>query len=361
MNNLDFNAFLLIVRKYYSGDNCQPLQFSFQDNKIQIHYRADIAKHTLVYDYQTLAITLGGAIEYARNALIAQKITNVHIHFDTNLASIDVNKNADSICTMSEGDRTLELEPIAIDVLQARTTDRRGYLAHSANDISVERFNSQLRRVNCRVLTQIPADTLKFFAWSDSQVWLSKPLGLDILNSVDFESDCPEVGLPKKNLGVSAVELMPIRLVQKYPKLFNVFAAMGFQKGMQGSQLKLWKSSQSAILFTLNKKQTVEEKTLASAEMMHVILQLTAAGFSVQPSTLSTEILNIPIKQNDENLSTATSIDFTPEFKRISDIRKQLQVNDEQQVLWLLRIGKPSCAFPDNAKTGRRNIQSITR
>ena len=359
MKSLNINAFLLAVRKYYSGDNCQPFTFSFLDNKIQIHYSAGIAKHTLVYDYQTLVITLGGAMEYARNALHAQNI--IGVTFDVNLDGIDVHKDADNICVISEGDNTFALDAIALETLQMRTTDRRPYLPDSASDIDLKHITSQLELIECKVFSELPLDMLTFFAWADSQVWLSKPLGLDILNSVDFQSECPEIGLPKKNLGVSAVELLPIRLVQKYPKLFDLFAAMGFQKGMQSSQLKLWKSAQSAILFKVDSDLSVEQKALASVEMMHVILQLSQAGYAVQPSTLSSEILNMPIKQCDNNLSTATGIDFSLNEQRISQIRKRLQISDQQQILWLLRIGKPSSAFPSEAKTGRRNIPSITR
>ncbi|WP_100656462.1 hypothetical protein [Alteromonas flava] len=359
MDSLDFDQFLNVTRKYYSGDNCQPLQFSLEGEQIVVHYRADIAKHTLVYDYQTLIITLGGALEYARNALAAQGFNNVSVNLDNKLlATIDVTKDAPSLCSLSIGQATFALPSVPLAVLANRHTDRRPYVALTHFDHEAQ-IQSPLTYVNSRVKTSLEPALLEFFAWSDSQVWRSRQLGLDILNAVDFSSDEPECGLPKKNLGVGAAELLPIKLIQRFPGLFNVFAAIGAQKGMQKSQLALWKSAQSCLIFTVPKNASVADKLFASVEMMHTILQLSAQGYSMQPSTLSTEILNLPVKQDQANLSAAAGIDFAADMERINSVRQALDIGADTQILWLLRLGKTDTAFPDDAKTGRRNITSL--
>ena len=141
-----------------------------------------------------------------------------------------------------------------------RITNRGIYQTGSFDDVDVNQINQKLTYSQCMLLLDGSNKTLDFFASCDCAVWLSKRLGLDIMNSVSFMKN-PVVGLPWRNLGLSAPEVFPIKLIQLHHSFYDLFKALGAAFMMKLGQRKLWNSAKSALIFTYNENLNTEQNT----------------------------------------------------------------------------------------------------
>ena len=357
MNKKLIESVLEIARYYPSGDNSQPFRFRWRekDNVLLVDYIAAEAEHTLAYDEYTLFITLGAALEYIRNAFA---IYDTNVVFNLSLNNFDVKEDHPAICSVSATDSPSILgTKLSKETLLNRVTDRRPYQPYESIQIDADNIQKSLRYTDCQLHINAATETLDFFALCDSMVWQSPTLGLDIMSTVTF-SDPPAVtGLPWRNLGLKKAETYPIRLLQKYPWLFKVFKALGAAKAMQKSQRQLWCSSSSFLVFIYLPGLSNEEKILSNMELMNTLLTLSAQGYSFQPSTMSTDILNFPVKPT-KNLQTAANLELDEIKALINDTREKLKLGN-RQVNWILRCGKAHTPFPQNAHTLRLPVSEL--
>lgn len=178
-----------------------------------------------------------------------------------------------------------------------------------------------------------------------------------MVKAIRFDQKQPATGLPWRNLGISQQEVLSLRMVQVAPWLIPVFAFMGVKTLMKQSQKSLWHSGGSCAVLSFRQTISAEEKALASMEVMRFILALTEAGFAIQPSTLSTEVLNQQLKPN-KNLQTEAGLSIDTLFEDSNAVRTSLGL-ENREIIWLLRIGRPTQIFPENARTCRRPLSDL--
>lgn len=344
------------ARFYMSGDNCQPFRYRFNiaTQTFHIDYLADKAKHALVYDDSTITISLGILLEYL-------KISLQHHSFNTNLSfnftNFSVFKDQRSVCTVKlTNDKNPKEHSDLFSSLSQRITNRGLYQAGCFEDIDINQINQNLTYSQCKHLQDASKKTIDFFASCDCAVWLSKRLGLDIMNSVSFITN-PVTGLPWRNLGLSAPEVLPIKLIQLHHSFYDMFKAIGASFMMKMGQLKLWNSAKSALIFVYKENLNAEQKTIASMEMAKCMLLLTQKGYAFQPSTLSAEMLNVAVK-SDNNLINSTHMKQTSLVAESKTQRDTLGIG-QAEVQWILRVGKPINIMSDTAKTNRLPISTI--
>jgi hypothetical protein len=344
------------ARFYMSGDNCQPFRYRFNiaTQTFHIDYLADKAKHALVYDDSTIIISLGMLITYLNISL-------QHHNFNTilsfNFTDFAVFKDQRSLCNVKLGiGKDSKDYRNLYSTLLKRITNRGIYHPGSFDDVDITPINQKLTYSKCSLLHEIPNKTVSFFVDCDCAVWLSKRLGLDIMNSVSFMKD-PVVGLPWRNLGLKAPEVLPVKLIQLHHSFYDVFKAVGAAFMMKVGQRKLWNSAKSALIFTYSENLSTEQKTIASIEMAECMLQLTQIGYSFQPSTLSAEMLNVSVKP-DKNLINSTTMKQTSLIAESAIQRKKLGIG-RSEVQWILRVGKPIITMTEKLKTNRLPVSTI--
>jgi hypothetical protein len=344
------------ARFYMSGDNCQPFRYRFNiaNQTFHIDYLANQAKHALVYDDSTITISLGMLLEYL-------KISLQHHSFDTELSfnfnGFSVFKNQTSVCTVKLTRYKNQKDHSDLySSLSNRITNRGIYQSGSFEDVDINQINHTLTYSRCMLLQDTSNKTIGFFASCDCAVWLSKRLGLDIMNSVSFMEN-PVVGLPWRNLGLRAPEVIPIKLIQLYHGFYDVFKAFGAASLMKMGQRKLWNSAKSALIFTYNENLNTEQKVIASMEMAECMLQLTQLGYAFQPSTLSAEMLNVSVK-SDNNLINSTAMKHTSLIAE-SKIQRETLGIVQAEVQWVLRVGKPINVMTEKSKTNRLPVSTI--
>jgi hypothetical protein len=343
------------ARFYMSGDNCQPFRYRFNiaTQTFHIDYLADQAKHTFVYDDYTILLTLGSLLEYLETTL-KEYSHSCELTFDfENFSAYENNPNICSVVVHAHSTQTNDTS--LFSVLKQRFTDRRPYNGPETIDISIEPLDQQLTHSTCKLFTNASKHTLHFFASCDSSIWLSKALGKDIMDAVAFDSKSP-TGLPWRNLGVKKSDALLIKAIQRHHWLFNVLKYCGARMLMLHTQKKLWLSSKSFIIFTYNLDLSAEHKTIACKQMMHTLLSLSKSGYVFQPSTMSAEILNTPIK----SLNIVNSANMQPN-KLEQEVQKQREYLDiaEQEVQWVLRIGRVDSPIDKAALTNRHETKSL--
>ena len=336
------------ARFYPSGDNCQCFRFHFSEpqQRLSIVYKAELAKHTLVYDDFVLTLTLGGLLEYLRIAFLHHGYAiDCHTHPE------DFSPYHDhTVATLTFSSGAATTNEIKLATLKNRVTDRRAFLAPAnlREDVTACLLDSPL---DVSAHTEAVDDTLQFFSICDSLVWQSRPLGMDIFNSVNF-TQAPLTGLPPKNLGISQLQVLPIKLIQKQAAFYDMFKWCGAQYAQTKTQLALWQSSRTFLCASHPINATWSQKVLFSQQLMSLILRLNEQGYAFQPSTLSTEILNLPLKPA-RNLHTTAALKLHQVEDKLSHIRSSLGLNATQQVLWILRCGKVQSPLPQDARTQR--------
>jgi hypothetical protein len=343
------------ARFYMSGDNCQPFRYRFNitTQTFHIDYLADQAKHTFVYDDYTILLTLGSLLEYLDTTLKEYSYSS-ELAFDFD--SFSAYENKLSICSVTVHVRATQTNDTSMfSVLKQRFTDRRAYNGPETIDISIEPLNQQLTHSTCKLFTNAATDTLHFFAGCDSSIWLSQPLGKDIMDAVVFDSKSP-TGLPWRNLGVKKSESFLIKAIQRHHWLFDVLKHCGARILMLHTQKKLWLSSKSVLIFTYYDNLSKEQKTIACQQMMHILLTLSKKGYVFQPSTMSAEILNTQFKAT--NIITAANMQPSSLEQEIKKHRGYLDIA-EQEVQWILRIGKVDKPLNKDALTNRHSTDTL--
>lgn len=343
------------ARFYMSGDNCQPFRYRFNLNTQTFHidYLAEQAKHTFVYDDYTILLTLGSLLEYLDVTLQAHAHScELHFNFD----NFSAYQDQANICSMIVAEHvTQSSEASLFNVLSQRVTDRRPYLGPESINISEESLNDNLTNSSCKLFTHAAPETLRFFAECDSAIWLSKPLGTDIMDAVAFEEKSPR-GLPWRNLGVKKADSLLIKAIQRHHWLFTAVKYCGARWLMLQTQKKLWLSSKSFLIFTFKANLSTEQKTIASKEMMHTLLSLSQKGYVFQPSTMSAEILNTPLKT--PNIITAAQMQPSKLEQQIQKQRSYLGVTN-QEIQWVLRVGKVEKPLDKGALTNRHSTDTL--
>lgn len=344
------------ARFYMSGDNCQPFRYRFNiaTQTFHIDYLADKAKHALVYDDYTISLSLGILLEYLQVSLQHHSY-NTKLSF--NFINFSVFRDQLSVCAVkiAKDKNPKDYSDLYSSLLQ-RITNRGIYQTGSFDDVDVNQISQKLTYSQCMLLLDGSNKTLDFFASCDCAVWLSKRLGLDIMNSVSFMKN-PVVGLPWRNLGLSAPEVFPIKLIQLHHGFYDLFKALGAAFMMKNGQRKLWNSAKSALIFTYNENLNTEQKTIASMEMAECMLQLTQIGYAFQPSTLSAEMLNVTVK-SDNNLINTTAMKHTSLIADSKTQRETLGIG-QAEVQWILRLGKPINIMTEKSKTNRLPVSTI--
>jgi hypothetical protein len=350
------------ARFYMSGDNCQPFRYRFNvaTQTFHIDYLAAQAKHTFVYDDYTILLTLGSLLEYLDTTLKEYSYSS-ELAFD--FEKFSAYEDKPSICSVAvhaQSTQTAQTNVTSLfNVLKQRFTDRRSYRGPESIDISIEPFNQQLTHSTCKLFTNAATSTLHFFAGCDSSIWLSKSLGKDIMDAVAFDSKSP-TGLPWRNLGVKKADTLLIKAIQSHHWLFSVVKYCGARWIMQHTQKKLWLSSKSFLVFSYDLGLSREHKTIACKQMMHTILSLSKNGYVFQPSTMSAEILNTPFKP----INIVSSADMQPN-KLEQQVQKQREYLGldiaEEEVQWVLRIGKVDAPLDNTALTNRHLTESLLK
>lgn len=342
------------ARFYMSGDNCQPFRYRFNiaTQTFHIDYLAEQAKHTFVYDDYTILLTLGSLLEYLDTTL-KEHSYGCELTYDFEQFSPYQNKLSICSCVIhAQVEKTNDTS--LFKTLQKRVTDRRPYKGPETIDISVESLNQKLTYSTCKLFNNATENTLNFFADCDSSIWLSKPLGKDIMDAVAFDSKSPK-GLPWRNLGVKKSDALLIKAIQRHHWLFNVLKHCGARMLMMHTQKKLWLSSKSFLVFTYDPSLSREHKTIASKQMMHTLLTLSQEGYVFQPSTMSAEILNIPFKPL--NIVKAAKMQPCKLEQEVQKQREYLGVTEEIQ--WVLRIGRVETPIQDEALTNRHATEDL--
>lgn len=344
------------ARFYMSGDNCQPFRYRFNiaTQTFHIDYIAEQAKHTFVYDDYTILLTLGSLLEYLEVSL-KEYLYSCELAFDFDNFSPYEDKI--SICSATVNKQLNQTNNISLfSVLKQRFTDRRSYLGPETIDISVAPLNQQLTYGTCKLFTNAPKETLNFFAGCDSAIWLSKPLGKDIMDAVAFDPQSP-TGLPWRNLGVKKSDALLIKAIQRFDWLFNVLRYCGAKFLMTYLQRQLWLSSKSFLVFTYATGLTKEQKTIACKQMMQTLLILSKEGYVFQPSTMSAEILNIPFKA----LNIVTAADMHPNKLEQEATKQREHLGISEEVQWILRVGKVHTPLNNEALTNRHETETLLR
>lgn len=344
------------ARFYMSGDNCQPFRYRFNiaTQTFHIDYIAEQAKHTFVYDDYTILLTLGSLLEYLEVSL-KEYLYSCELAFD--FENFSPYEDKLSICSATVNNQLNQTNNVSLfSVLKQRFTDRRSYLGPETIDISIAPLNQQLTYGTCKLFTNAPKETLNFFAGCDSAIWLSKPLGKDIMDAVAFDPQSP-TGLPWRNLGVKKSDALLIKAIQRYDWLFNVLKYCGAKFLMTYLQRKLWLSSKSFLVFTYHSNLSREQKTIACKQMMHVLLTLSQSGYVFQPSTMSAELLNIPLKTL--NIANAAKMQQNKLEQQVQTQRSYLGTSEEIQ--WILRIGRVNTPLSSEALTNRHETETLLK
>ncbi|MGS2721910.1 hypothetical protein [Paraglaciecola aestuariivivens] len=342
------------ARFYMSGDNCQPFRFRFNSTNqcFYIDYLAEEAKHTFVYDDYTIILTLGSLLEYLDQSLLNIGYTH-QLEFD--FAGFSPYQNQQAICTLKVSESTSSNDTSLFSQLTTRFTDRRPYLGPESINLSIDEFVQDLTHCGCQLHVDAAASTLSFFASCDSAIWYSKSLGTDIMDAVAFDTQSPK-GLPWKNLGVKKADAWLIRGIQRYHWLFDLLKYCGARFMMQHTQKKLWFSSKSFLIFTYPSGSSQADKVLASKQLMHVLLRLSEQGYVFQPSTMSAEILNQSLKPL--NIVNAAKMQPSKLEQEAQQQRQALGLGN-QEVQWILRVGKVASSLPKDALTNRHSTENL--
>ncbi len=357
---------LEIARYYPSGDNCQCFRFRHETDFLHVDYCADAAEHSLVYDTSLIILTLGGLLEYLRNAFLE---LGYPVKFELHLQGLDCHRNHPSIACLQLVDHTNSSGPKGFhdyfsaypqytsETLMARVTDRRKFLPPEQKALDAVKNERPWQFVDCHIFTELEDNALQFFSCCESHIWKSVDIIKDIADAIRFGQNNIATGLPWRNLGVSREELLPIKLVQLAPWLIPLFSFLGIQKLMQHSQQQLWQSARACTVLTYKQGLSSEQRVFASMEIMNFILGLTKAGFAMQPSTLSTECLNHSFKP-EKNLQTECGLPLDNLQNQSQSIRKYMDCPTDE-FAWLLRVGIPTTSFPDAARTQRQPVNDL--
>jgi hypothetical protein len=346
------------ARFYTSGDNCQPFRYRFNSTSLcfDIDYLADQAKHTLNYGDHTFVIMLASLSVYLDISLAEAGYSS---HSTLNVSHFQLSISQKSVLSVKIS-KSHSVDNLAslYDTLSKRTVDKREFKPLKIGELNEDFINTDLKHCSCKLIQDVPLHILYFFAQCDCAIWKSKKLGLDRVNSLTFDSNTHR-GLPWRNLELGSPKALPTKLNHIHHFLYDILKALGAPVLMNSDQLKLWSSSKSALIFTVNQGLSIEKKVEAGKEMSVLMLQLVQMGYSLQPSTLSTQILNIPAKRNFHLLHAAAvgesnSVHIAQQYRDLLEL-------GTSEVQWILRIGKPYTPMPASTRTNRLPVSALLK
>lgn len=315
MNNLT-NNFLEYIKRFPTGDNCQPWAFTIEGNKIFGKHNPDRAEHILNRSNVACLISLGFLLQYIESA---KKQFNVECNIKRTELDIEIE-------IISSDSSTVR---IPLDGYQKRFCDRRTYTSEITGS-EVDELKSEFK--NCKIINYKDQsnDFKKRIMNSEKKIWSVGQLFKDFIKWVHFTKksySTSKDGLLPTHLNIGLQDVVMLNLFKRFPALLRFVVKSPIYKVIETINKSFYKKSHLVVFETPNYEN---ESILDTAKtIMSFWVQVQEKGYSLQPMNL------ILLPYVDSIMLNADDKDSKEQIDAISDVFK-LNSNP----LWVFRIGK---------------------
>jgi hypothetical protein len=316
------NEIIEIIKRFPTGDNCQPWTFEkLSENKVQLHYSIIKAKHEFNNSNIVTKISIGFLHSYLKIITEALGYTYSLKESEYNITIEFKNLNTPS------HDNTL------LDKLKKRTSDRRSYdLECKPGDIDLIKSQSQ---AELRVYSQLDVNAKSFIQKREKTLWINKTIFKDFIQWVRLsrgEYTSSKDGMFYKHLNIKWIDTFLLKLLRAYPALAPILFKTPLYL-IVGSQIqKLYKNT--GLIFYPISNYEQEEINIVAHKIILDWINLQDLGFSYHPMNI------ICIPPLDSYL-------FTKESKyevELNEIKKYFNLQDWP--LWAARVGRCERDYP---------------
>ncbi len=339
------------ARQAPSGDNCQPFRFRWDGTTLSVVHEPQRAHHVLDAGHHGSVLTLGMIAESVALQAQAQGL------------------RASLTPTLSgrAGGVWLEVtfapsppwrDPL-LDGLYARHTDRRLFLGGELGDPVLARCRAESTGATSVQVAAPDAPGLRpWLRAADAALWQAPKVTDDALLWVRFDPDDLQQrgdGVSWRNLGLPAPLAAGVALTRALPWTLRLGAKLGGPT-LTGALLDQQLRSSAALVGVTTAGDSLHDLWTAGRTALRVWLQLTLAGWGVQPMSLG---VILALAARDDTL--------TPDIPRslgddalalLPELRRALGTSPDQWPAFLLRVGR-SAPLDARLRPPRRPLADV--
>jgi sulfur-carrier protein adenylyltransferase/sulfurtransferase len=320
-----FDNWLNLSLRAPSGDNCQPWQFTFSDNKFVIGVDEQRARHFLDQNQSATWISIGCLCE------------NLRLSAPSFGYSCDIIIENDQSVTVHYKNCQEKKDESLLNAITQRQT-YRGELGAVDLDLSKyrERFGNESAsgKHEWKTVRSISRGLIWKWSWLEAVLWLKTPLMKDFTKWLRLKNDSKVDGLTLENLQISLSDQLLLMSFKKFPPLIK-FVPFLFFKFMSFMRLSALVKKSSGILFLSGPFSNFRDYFSAGVEIQRMWVFMTENKIKAQPLAIQSLFLNFSDSVTNRQTLSENQI------KMIKDIKEktyqELQIN--KNLIFSFRFG----------------------
>lgn len=323
MDKRDLEQFIHNVKRFPSGDNCQPWLFTIlSENSIKITYAPQRDEHELNKNGSVKLIGKGFLLYYIEESAKA-------LGHEINI----VDEEQTIIVEFTNSSPDLQQKEKLVS-LQERRCDRR-YYDQSLN----EQDKHMLSQLGCNLICSyidLPRSVLNHIKMSERTFWTSPKILASFMKWLHLskkEYETEKDGLAYYQVGIKFFEIPIFYFFKKFTKISSLLFKTPVYYSIE-SKLRLFYKNSTLIIYTFenNRPSYVNNK---SKEILDDWCKIQSHGLSYQPMNISS------LPYYDKTLSTNKD-EQTMGREKLDFLKKEL--NLEHDPIWIARVGR--CSRP---------------
>ncbi|NOY25708.1 MAG: hypothetical protein GXP62_07520 [Oligoflexia bacterium] len=325
-----------------TADNCQPWQVLVSDHHLRILEDPDRSRHILNSKGAISALSFGLLLEVCKIAAAEADCV-----LD---ARITVGGPTWLDGRIDPGSASPEDRALA-PMLDRRTTDRRPFGREGLHHPVLDAVQGSAKGV--RVAVTAPSDALvEYLVQADAIVWREPRIASDAHRWLRAGLLDPSEGLNPGNLGLPRPMSWLGAALPASPALMSLCGHLG-GRALSGDAARRQLRDCSALVAFIVDEPGLDALVAVGRRALRVWLQLTAAGFGVQPFTMGSTLLH---NQRAGLLPAGFRLPQAVASGHALS-RQVFGLGPHQVLAWLFRTG-PAPSLPKRLRTGRRSWAS---
>lgn len=318
-----------------SGDNCQPWSFSWKNQVLAISYNSKLGAHALNNNNHATWLTLGCLYE-----TLVISATGLNLHVD---ATFDFeNWNTGPVAILRLTRRPIQTDPLIAEIKRRRTT-RLPYSKTKIRENVLAQMHVEARKfTNCKLSIKqtLPTQIMEYLYFCDAFMWKNMQVVKDFFKLVhlnQLKETHVTNGMPWQTLGINKLDLLPMRILKRFPSMIRILWKLGFSLKIKGLTQSLM-SSQGGLYCLSIEGSGAAHVTEAGRLAYRLWLILGSEGYCVQPVSIASMTGFDVATGHPPPQTNAESIEkFKIGYKMLKAF---FSLTDSAQPVWMFRAGQ---------------------
>ncbi len=330
----EFKSWIDLSIKAPSGDNCQPWDFTFLDDRFRISINHLRTKHYLDQNESAAWISIG---------CLWENLSRSAEQFGFS-CSMEIESNQ-SIMVNYERVSPVSNEDIKNDIINRHTF--RGKLNNAVLNLAdysnLYKSLPGSQRYQWKTVKDISRQLIWKWSELEALLWLKTPLMQDFAKWLHSKNEKSEDGITLENLQVSLMDSLSLMSFKKIPSLIRLIPFYFFEL-KTFLRLKFLIEKSSGLLLLSGPFKEYQDYFYAGMEIQRMWLFMTHSKIKSQPLTIQSLFLNFTNSQvNQQILSSA-------QIQKMEDVKERtydhFNIDKNQNLIFAFRFGQTTEVIP---------------